>query len=300
MIIWDLGEKGMGKYLFFDIDGTLAGRSRRITEKTRWAVREARKRGHKVFLCTGRVPASIVGDAAELEVDGIISGAGSFVKVNGEYVFEHFMEPSLTRQVMDLFEKNGLLFTLETRDVIYQTPGAREFFTERSLERIRDNPELMRYHEQINRGEHLKPVSEFDRTKTKVAKMCYIAEEKEGLNACVPFLKKYFNIVIFSKEEDSFVNGEIILKGCTKGDAVRWIMKYLHGDMKDTIGFGDSMNDYQMLETVETGVVYEGAPEKVKKLAHSFFGEPDEDGIYKVMVQLGLIDEMKEDERCLE
>ena len=60
------------------------------------------------------------------------------------------------------------------------------------------------------------------------------------------------------------------------------------------------MNDYQMLETVETGVVYEGAPEKVKKLAHSFFGEPDEDGIYKVMVQLGLIDEMKEDERCLE
>ena len=97
MIIWDLGEKGMGKYLFFDIDGTLAGRSRRITEKTRWAVREARKRGHKVFLCTGRVPASIVGDAAELEVgvfrcvvmlDGSVLVVGEEPMLFGELVFE--------------------------------------------------------------------------------------------------------------------------------------------------------------------------------------------------------------------
>ena len=77
----------MGKYLFFDIDGTLAGASRRITEKTRWALEEARRRGHKVFLCTGRVPASIVGDAKELQVDGTISGAGSFVEIDGTYIF---------------------------------------------------------------------------------------------------------------------------------------------------------------------------------------------------------------------
>ena len=285
----------MGKYLFFDIDGTLAGRSRRITEKTRWAICESRKRGHKVFLCTGRVPASIVGDAAGLEVDGTISGAGSFVEIGGRYVFEHFIEPPLTRQVIDLFQNNGLMFTLETRDVIYQTPGAREFFTDRSLERIRNNPELMRYHEQINRGDHLQPIGEFDQTKAKVAKMCYIAEEKERFQACIPFLKNYFNIVIFSKESDSFVNGEIILKDCTKGDRIRWVMEYLHGDMEDTIGFGDSMNDYQMLEAVNTGVVYEEASEKLKALAKNYFSEPDEDGIYKVMIQLGLINEMKED-----
>ena len=284
----------MGKYLFFDIDGTLAGRSRRITEKTRWAVRAARRRGHEVFVCTGRVPASIVGDAKELEVDGTISGAGSFVEIGGKYVFEHFMEPQLTAQVMELFEKNGLMFTLETRDVIYQTPGAREFFTNRSLERIGNNPELMRYHEQINRGEHLKPIEEFDGTKTKVAKMCYITQEKEKLQACIPFLKKYFNIVVFSKDSDPFVNGEIILKGCTKGDGVRWVMEHFHESIENTIGFGDSMNDYQMLEAVKTGVVYENAPEKLKVLAHNYFKEPDEDGIYEVMVRLGLIEKIKE------
>ena len=52
----------MGKYLFFDIDGTLAGKSRRITSKTRWAVQRAREKGHQGFVCTGRVPAAIVGE----------------------------------------------------------------------------------------------------------------------------------------------------------------------------------------------------------------------------------------------
>ena len=284
----------MGKYLFFDVDGTLAGASRRITEKTRWAVRNARQKGHKVFVCTGRVPASIVGDVTELEVDGIVSGAGSFVEIGGEYIFEHCIEPELVRQVMELFEKNGLLFTLETRDVIYQTPGAREFFEERTIERIRNNPELMRYHEQVTRGQNLKPLTEFDVCATPVAKMCYIAREKEQIEACLPFLEQYFNVIVFSKSDDPFVNGEIILRDCTKGDGLRRVVDYFQGTMEDTVGFGDSMNDYQMLEAAGLGVAYEEAPEQVKALAQYYFEEPDRDGIYEVMVRMGLVDEMRE------
>ena len=280
----------MGKYLFFDIDGTLAGKYRRITEKTRWAAGRAREKGHKVFLCTGRVPASIVGDAAEMEVDGIVSGAGSFVEIGGRYVFEHYMDPRLTYEVMELFRKNGLLFTLETRDMIYQTPGASEFFEERTMERIQENPELTRYHEQVRRGQNLKSIEEFDITRTKVAKMCFIARERGRLEACLPFLEEHFNVVIFSRDSDSFVNGEIILKGCTKGDGIRKVMEYFQGDMKDTVGFGDSMNDYQMLETVSTSVVFKDAPEKVKALGQYYFEEPDQDGIYEIMVRLGLVD----------
>ncbi len=283
----------MGKYLFFDIDGTLAGASRRITERTRWAVRNAREKGHKVFVCTGRVPASIVGDVTELEVDGVVSGAGSFVEIGGRYIYEHYLEPELVRQVMELFEENGLLFTLETRDAIYQTPGAREFFETRTMERIRDNPELMRYHEQVTKGQNLKPVAEFDIARTPVAKMCYIAMERKQIEACLPFLKQYFNVIVFSKSSDPFVNGEIILKDCTKGDGLRRVVDYFQGTMEESVGFGDSMNDYQMLEAAGVGVAYEEAPEEIKALAQYYFKEPDQDGIYDVMVRMGLADEME-------
>ena len=120
--------------------------------------------------------------------------------------------------------------------------------------------------------------------------MCYIAPKKEQFLPCIPFLEKNFYIVKFSREEDSFLNGEIILKDCTKGDGIRKVIEYFHGDMKDTIGFGDSMNDYQMLEAVHTGVVFENASEEIKKLAHHYFKEPDEDGIYQAMMELGLVE----------
>lgn len=42
------------------------------------------------------------------------------------------------------------------------------------------------------------------------------------------------------------------------------VVDYYHGDMKDTIGFGDSMNDFQMIDTCEIGVVAETAPDKLK------------------------------------
>ena len=59
--------------------------------------------------------------------------------------------------------------------------------------------------------------------------------------------------------------------------------------MKDTIAFGDSMNDYQMLEVANTSVVYEGASQELLDLGDYFFVDPDEDGIAKVMEELGLL-----------
>ena len=59
--------------------------------------------------------------------------------------------------------------------------------------------------------------------------------------------------------------------------------------MKDTIGFGESMNHYQMLEEVNICVVYENAPQHLKDLGQYYFTDPDQDGIYKVMKEMQLI-----------
>ena len=78
----------MGKYLFYDIDGTLMGPSRKVTEKTKWAIEEAKRQGHRAFLCTGRAPTSISDDLKEIDFDGIVCSAGGFVIVNGEFIYE--------------------------------------------------------------------------------------------------------------------------------------------------------------------------------------------------------------------
>ena len=61
------------KYVFFDIDGTIRGKSREITKRNREAICKLRENGHKAFLCTGRAPVSITQDILDVGFDGVIS-----------------------------------------------------------------------------------------------------------------------------------------------------------------------------------------------------------------------------------
>ena len=48
------------------------------------------------------------------------------------------------------------------------------------------------------------------------------------------------------------------------------------------------MNDYQMLEKANQGIVFEGAKEKLLDIAYDTFKDPDQDGI-ALLRKLGLI-----------
>lgn len=279
----------MRKYLFFDIDGTLTGASRQVTKKTVMAIRQARENGHLAFLCTGRAPISIAKDIKEIGFDGIIASAGGFISVGDKYIFENFIDVRILSQVILLFTNAKILFSLETKDALYQTPGVQDFFDKRHQADIENNLELARFFEARKNEEVRLPISKFDILKNRVTKVCFISEDKLAFYDCVKYLKDYFNIVIFSKESDDFINGEIILKNCTKGDALKRIIAYFDGNIDDTIAFGDSMNDYQMIEAAACGVVSYLAPEKLKAVASDVFEDPDDDGIYKAIKQLGLI-----------
>lgn len=281
----------MGKYLFFDIDGTLVGKSKKVTEKTKWAIQEARRQGHKAFICTGRAPTSIVGDIKDINFDGYICSAGGFIMIDNKFIYENFINQYVLSAVMTLFINNNVMFTLETIDTLYQTPGVSEFFDKKFLNDAKDNLELQRFFQLRRLGENRKTISEFNIANTGVAKVVFISPDKEKFKNCVPFLEDFFNIVIFSKEEDNYINGEIIIKNCTKADGIIKVINHFGGKMEDTISFGDSMNDYQMLEETKISAVYEYAPQNLKDLGTYYFKDPDEDGIYEVMKEMGLVGE---------
>ena len=279
----------MGKFLFFDIDGTLVGKSREVTQKNKEAIALARENGHKAFVCTGRAPTSIDKDILKIGFDGIISSAGGFVIIDDEFIFENFINQYVLSEVMTIFINNRIFFSLETKNTIYETAGTTDFFHRRHVSMYKDNPELIRAFELRRKGESRKNIKDFNICTTGVTKVCFIAEDKQNFYRVKPFLEEFFNIVLFSKDEDSYCNGEIIIKNCTKVDGIIKVVDHFGGKMKDTIAFGDSMNDYEMIQEASVGVVYEGAVEELKQHASHFFKEPDEDGIYISMKELGLI-----------
>lgn len=279
----------MQKYLFFDIDGTLIGASKLVKKKTVDGIRQARKNGHKTFLCTGRAPISIMKDVKEIGFDGIIASAGSFVKIDDQYIFENYIDQKILTKIILLFTNAKILFSLETKDALYQTPGVEDFFKNKNAKLLENNLELARFIENRKSEEVRLPISKFDPSNHRVAKVCFIAKDKLAFYDCVKYLSEVFNIVIFSKDSDDYINGEIILKECTKGDAIKKVVSYYDANIKDTIAFGDSMNDYQMIEAAGNGVVSVLAPEKLKAIADDTFDDPDNDGIYTCLKKLDLI-----------
>ena len=168
----------MGKYLFFDIDGTLIGPSKRVTKNTEEGIKKARANGHKTFLCTGRAPVSIMKSIRDIGFDGIISSAGGFVSIDGKYIFENFINQYVLSEVMLLFTNAKILFSLETKDALYQTPGVQDFFEKKQANILEGNLELARFLEERRNEEVRLPISEFNILQTKVTKVCFIAEDK--------------------------------------------------------------------------------------------------------------------------
>jgi hypothetical protein len=84
------------------------------------------------------------------------------------------------------------------------------------------------------------------------------------------------------------INGELINRKYDKGRGILRICEHLGVPVEDTIGFGDSMNDLEMIETVGTSVCMDNGAEALKKISDIVCPSVEEDGMAKAFAQLGL------------
>ena len=79
-------------------------------------------------------------------------------------------------------------------------------------------------------------------------------------------------------------------KRMDKGLAIKKVVETLHMKMEDTIAFGDSMNDYEMLQVCNYGVAMKNACQELKASADNICESVENDGVYYEMERLGLFE----------
>ena len=60
----------MGKVIFIDIDGTLLDYENKLPASADRAIKEARKNGHRVYICTGRSEVEVYDYISDIGLDG--------------------------------------------------------------------------------------------------------------------------------------------------------------------------------------------------------------------------------------
>ncbi len=273
------------KVIFLDIDGTLTVAGSNVPpESALRAIRAARENGHLVFLCTGR-NYEMLKPVLSYGFDGVIASAGGYICCGEEKIYDCPMSQRQQQLVLDTLEENGIFRTVECLDGTYTDDGFKEFLMTHAKES--GNSELLRWRRQLEKELNIKSMKEY--TGQPVYKVVVMSPDFSRLERAKEKLEGEFQICIQDKDLQGIINGEVINRQFDKGRGVKRVCDHLHIPVSDSIAFGDSMNDKEMLETAGYAVCMENGSDALKKLADEVCPRVERDGLYHAFVKTGLI-----------
>ncbi len=275
------------KIIFLDIDGTLTEPGKNVPpESALRAVREARAAGHLVFLCSGR-NYDMLSPLLIYPFDGVIASSGGYICCGEELIYDCPMTTEQQKAALDVLRKNDVFCTVECVDGSYTDEGFKEFLKMHAGQG--SNSEMLRWREQIESSLNIRPMAEYKGQ--PVYKIVLMAESREQLEEPRRVLAEDFSFSIPQDEKFGFVNAELVNRSFDKGKGVCRVCGHLGISVEDSIGFGDSANDREMLETVGLSICMANGSDEVKALADEICPAVTEDGLYKAFQAHGLCGE---------
>ncbi len=260
------------KLLFFDIDQTLVEeKTQKVPESAIWALNEAHKRGHFLFINTGRTKSIIQDCLRELPFDGYCYACGSHIEYKGEVLFERFVEQEDINIIREAMLKTKIQGIFQGPIYAYFEPNITYF----------DNlKNFMKIYERDYKEEHR---SFFEET-MHINKLVTFRTEVSDYSL---FLEKLGGKYQLIENKDGFT--EILPLPYTKASCIDFLVEYFHAQLEDCYVFGDSPNDFPMLTHVENSIAMGNSYEEVKKISKHVTTDIDKDGIYHALKHFKII-----------
>lgn len=276
------------KAIFLDVDGTLTLPNGQVSPKVEEAISKVRKNGHYVFLCTGRNKAGVRA-LMPIGFDGVICSAGGYIEMNGDKVYESSLSQEDLQLARDVFDQHHIMYNLEATHMTFQDEEMNKEFIKHRLTDEKLNSEMIRLLNEQKDRFNIHSLEEYENNPQPIQKLCFMCDDIQKLEKPKEILSEKFNFIIHEIFSQDVINGEIIIKGTNKGNAVQFVTEKLGLSLEDTIGFGDSMNDYEMIKVCHHAVVMGNGVKELKQYASSICESVEDDGIYHELKRLGLL-----------
>ncbi len=252
---------------FFDIDGTILPFGQPAPQSAVDAIRGLRKKGHRVFLATGRSPAEVTDSVYEIGFDGGVFSAGACVIASGTVIFRKILSCSEKEELLGYCRSKGFRVLVQTEKGTYVSQEDFDYWLAQMRKYAGSEVALS----SIIISDSVPPDAE-------VTKLLYVTENTP-LEEVRRDLEGKFSVVDNTVGLPSSMMGEIVMCGITKATGIDRVIEYYGDSLRNTAAFGDGANDIEMVEHAGVGVAMGNASGDLKAVADWIAPSVDDDGL---------------------
>ena len=276
------------KLIFIDIDGTLFNHKKDdIPESAKEAILNAKSKGHKIFLSTGRPYADIDKEILDLPLDGMIVSYGAVVYVENKPIYCKTYPQKELINLIQFMSNNNIRFSL---DGIHKNYLSEEAFICLSGLMFKNNEdsELSRAMMAKNNCFPFEEMKEEDLK--EVVKISIFTKNKESCEKLFQKIPDSLTGFMYKNYHSDLYNGEISIKGITKATGLKQITNYLNKAIEATVAIGDSLNDLDILQAAGLSICMGNGADECKKVADFTTKDISDDGLAYALKHFNLAD----------
>lgn len=265
------------KMVCIDMDGTLLGKGRRISEKSKIAIKKAHEKGVEIVVTTGRIYNNAAYFSHILGVKSpVIAANGAIVreKNNNNIIYEASIPSEDSLEIIDILNRYKVSFQFYTTDTIYCSNLISKIGTELFMTKQIGYEMLKIKYILVDKIEKWKEILESN--EGKITKCIAISPKSKKIEDIKKSLEKLKNITFYGSGKRSV---EINYKEVSKGNAVKVLGEYYGIRSDEIMCIGDNENDISMIKYAGLGVAMANAISEVKEVADYVTESNKEDGV---------------------
>lgn len=249
------------KGVAIDLDGTLLRSDHLISPAARRSVSEISRRNLPVVLTSGRPPTSVLGIAAELEIDGVMvcSNGALVVGTDGTIIQSDTLPPAVLP---------GLIALIEAFDDL-----TAHYFSEHRWLTLRNNESVRREAEILGFAPQIMSSREAIGNINKIM----VVGAPDPLQALMTEVHR--NVSGLTVNLSKATHLEITRSGITKAVGLQFAAARHGLTCRDFVVFGDGDNDVPLFQQCGYGVAMGNASRDLKLIADMIIGTNDEDAL---------------------
>lgn len=264
-------QRACPKIIFFDIDDTLYIKDeQRIPESVHGALMALKEQGIIIAIATGRslgiIPQPIRELIEAVGIEYLLTMNGQHNQYQGKLLFHHPLTPEKILSIFNVFDGHQIATAYMTQSKVYYFNDSDHL--QSALGSLNIHPILVDRHAADFLNEPIYQILAF-------------YTEEEGLDLQLP------DGIKTTRWHPSAV--DVLDNRSSKARAITQLLTDLKIDVKDAAAFGDGLNDVEMFELVGTAIAMGNAHPQAKQAADITAPRHDQDGIAKILANLGWI-----------